>query len=172
MSPIITPYSTRLLEVRQIMKKQIMKNLIYAIILVFGMAGVVSAKEGVKKVIQSKQNFETTYENVEKLLKEKNLTIFTEFKHSDWAKDVDESLNPTKVIVFGNPKVGTDLMRKNQNIAIELPLKIVIWQDNSGKVFLSATDIKGIAKKYGIKNQKVIGNISKLLGQILQNAAK
>lgn len=148
-----------------------MKNLFYAIILVFGIAGTISAKEG-EKVVQSKQNFETTYENIEKFLKEKNIAIFAEFKHSDWAKDVGEPLNPTKVIVFGNPKVGTALMRENQKIAIELPLKIAIWQDKSGKVFVSATDIRGIAKKYGIKNQKVIDNIAKLLEQILQNATK
>ncbi|CBG40461.1 DUF302 domain-containing protein [Helicobacter mustelae] len=148
-----------------------MKNLFYAIILVFGIAGTISAKEG-GKVVQSKQNFETTYENIEKFLKEKNIAIFAEFKHSDWAKDVGEPLNPTKVIVFGNPKVGTALMRENQKIAIELPLKIAIWQDKSGKVFVSATDIRGIAKKYGIKNQKVIDNIAKLLEQILQNATK
>ncbi|STQ86918.1 DUF302 domain-containing protein [Helicobacter muridarum] len=151
-----------------------MKNLIYTIILVVGMVtNIIDAKESnIKKAMQSRHSFETTFENVEKFLKEKNITIFAEFKHSDWASSVDEELNPTKVIVFGNPKVGTALMRENQNIAIELPLKIVVWQDPNGKVFVNTTDIKDIAKRYGIKNQKVIDNIAKLLAQIVENATK
>ncbi|WP_104722017.1 DUF302 domain-containing protein [Helicobacter mesocricetorum] len=134
----------------------------------FILASLVKAMEPIK----SKYDFNTTYENTKKLLTQKNIPIFAEFDHSKNAKDVGLELNATKVIVFGNPKVGTFLMQENPKISMELPLRISIWEDTQHNTYIAYTDIKELAKKYAIKNNQIVENIHKLLEEIIKTSAK
>ncbi|MDE5603349.1 MAG: DUF302 domain-containing protein [Helicobacter sp.] len=122
--------------------------------------------------IKSKYDFNTTYENTKKFLIQKNMPIFAEFDHGKNAKEVGLELNSTKVIVFGNPKVGTFLMQENPEISLELPLKISIWEDAQNNAYIAYTDIKKLAKEYNIKNNQVVENINKFLQEIVKNSAK
>ncbi len=102
----------------------------------------------------------------------KNLTIFAEFDHRQNALDVKLDLRPTFVIVFGDPAVGTYLMQENQQIAIELPLKLVIWQDENNIANIGYLSIKNLAKQYGIKNQKVVDKIESLMQNLISKYAQ
>lgn len=134
----------------------------------FMLASLANAMEPIK----SKYDFNTTYENTKKFLMQKDTPIFAEFDHGKNAKDVGLELNATKVIVFGNPKVGTFLMQEKPEIALELPLKISIWEDSKHNTYITTTDIKELAKKYNIKNSKVIDNIDKFLKEIIKSSSK
>lgn len=136
------------------------------ILSMFIVANIANATEAVK----SKYDFETTMKNIKNIMTEKKIPVFAEFDHAKNAKDVELELNPTSVIVFGNPKVGTFLMQENQKIAIELPLRISVWKDAKNNVFVNSTDIKSLAKQYNIKNTKVVDNINNLLAEIIKSS--
>ncbi|RDU72308.1 DUF302 domain-containing protein [Helicobacter aurati] len=124
------------------------------------------------QIVKSRYDFDTTINNVYTFLTQRNIPIFTEFNHSKNAQEAELQLYPTKVIVFGNPKVGTLLMQENQQIGIELPLKIIVWEDSKRNVFVTSTDIKNLARQYRLTNNNVVENIAQLLTEILNHSAK
>ena len=124
------------------------------------------------EMTKSQYDFETTISNAYVFLTQKDIPIFAEFNHAKNAKDAGLPLNRTKVIVFGNPKVGTLLMQENQQIGIELPLKIIVWEDSGHNVFVASTDINELAKRYGITNRAIVDNIAQLLANIIHYSTK
>ena len=78
-----------------------------------------------------------TLEKLETIVQEKGLTIVARIDHSGDAAKVGLTMLPTKLLIFGNPKSGTPLMAASPSVAIDLPLKALIWQDADGKVWLS-----------------------------------
>lgn len=121
--------------------------------------------------IKSKYDFETTLGNVKSEIERLNIEIFAEYDHAANAAKVGDKLNPTSVIVFGNPKAGTPLMQENQQIAIELPLRMSVYQNDKNEVFVSFVDLDEIAKKYKIKNTQAITKMSGLLESIAKKAS-
>ena len=77
-----------------------------------------------------------TLKRVEALLQEKGLTIFCRVDHSGEADKVGLKMHPTQLILFGSPKGGTPVMVASPTIAIDLPLKALIWEDAGGKVWV------------------------------------
>ena len=69
-------------------------------------------------------------DRTEKILKEKNVSIFARINHSDGARKVGLIMQDEELIIFGNPQIGTPLMIESPAIGIELPLKIIAWKDN------------------------------------------
>lgn len=86
---------------------------------------------------QSKHSVEQTVENLKSLLASKGATLFALVDHSGEAKKVGITMLPTKLLIFGNPRAGTPLMLAAPSVAIDLPLKILVWEDAEGKVWLS-----------------------------------
>ena len=86
-----------------------------------------------------------TMAKLEAEVKAKGLTIFAQVDH---AAAVGLSLLPTDLLIFGNAKGGTPLMQSIQTIGIDLPLKVLVWQDASGKTWLSYNDPSWIAKRH------------------------
>jgi uncharacterized protein (DUF302 family) len=78
-----------------------------------------------------------TAEKLKGILDAKSITLFAFIDHSGEAQKVGMTMRPTKLFVFGSPKAGTPLMLATPSIAIDLPLKILIWEDESGKVWIS-----------------------------------
>lgn len=78
----------------------------------------------------SPHSVEETERRFLQVLESKGLTIFATIDHAQNAANVDLQLSPTRVVIFGNPKVGTLLMQCQQSIGIDLPLKLLIWQDD------------------------------------------
>jgi uncharacterized protein (DUF302 family) len=78
-----------------------------------------------------------TLQRLEVLLTSKGLTIFCRVDHSGEAEKAGLKMPPTKLLIFGSPKSGTPLMLASPTLAIDLPLKALVWQDDGGKVWLS-----------------------------------
>jgi uncharacterized protein (DUF302 family) len=76
------------------------------------------------------------------------MTVFSTIDHAEAAKQVGLTLRPTTVIAFGNPAAGTKLMQANQVAGIDLPLKILLWEDDSGKARLTYNDPAWIAERH------------------------
>src|SRR5262249_18534229 len=77
----------------------------------------------------------------------RGLTVFARIDHAAGAAEVGLSLPPTWLLIFGNAKAGTPLMQSAQTIGIDLPLKALVWQDASGKTWLSYNDPAWLAKR-------------------------
>ncbi|MGA7763633.1 MAG: DUF302 domain-containing protein [Candidatus Binataceae bacterium] len=78
-----------------------------------------------------------TAEKLQAILRAKGIALFALVDHSGEAAKVGMKIRPTKLLIFGNPKAGTPLMQASPSIAIDLPLKILIWEDAEGKVWVS-----------------------------------
>jgi len=122
--------------------------------------------------IESQLNVKTTADRLEKILKEKGMTIFNRIKHSKSAEKVGIQLNDTELIIFGNPKAGSPLMKCQQTIAIDLPQKALVWKDKNNKVWISYNDMRYLEKRHDVKNcEKAISKVEKILANITTSAA-
>ena len=99
---------------------------------------------------QSPLTFEETVAAIQKTLNSKGITIFATIDHQAAAKAVGETMPPATVLIVGNPKVGTALMQENPLLAIELPLKILIYEEGK-TVNIRYEKVAAIAEKYHIK---------------------
>ena len=130
----------------------------------------VNAAEGLTN-IQSDFNVEETATRLENILKAKGMTVFKRISHSGGAKKVGIELRDTELIIFGNPKVGSPLMKCQQSVAIDLPQKALIWQDDTSTTWVSYNDPRYIEKRHGITGcEEVIIKIEKALAGITQAA--
>ena len=86
-------------------------------------------------------------------VKAKGLTIFARIDHAAGAAAVGLPLRPTELLLFGNAKGGTPLMQAVQTIGIDLPLKVLVWQDASGDTWLSYNDPSWLAKRHGLAHE-------------------
>ena len=91
-----------------------------------------------------------TMDRLEVEVKAKGFTVFARIDHAAGAAAVGMPLRPTEVLIFGNARGGTPLMQDNQSIAIDLPLKVLVHQDEAGKVWLSYDDPGWIAQRHGL----------------------
>jgi uncharacterized protein (DUF302 family) len=91
-----------------------------------------------------------TMDRLETEVKVKGLTVFARINHAAGAAEVGLSLRPTELLIFGNAKGGTPLMQSNQTVGIDLPLKVLVWEDASGNTWLSYNDPSWIAKRHGL----------------------
>jgi len=83
-------------------------------------------------------------------VKAKGLTIFARIDHAAGAAEAGLPLRPTDLLIFGNARGGTPLMQAEQTIGIDLPLKMLVWQDASGATWLSYNDPTWLAKRHGL----------------------
>ena len=80
----------------------------------------------------------------------RGMTVFARIDHAAGAAAVGLPLRPTELLIFGNAKGGTPLMQSEQTIGIDLPLKALVWQDASGRTWLSYNDPSWLAKRHGL----------------------
>src|ERR1700688_1369757 len=91
-----------------------------------------------------------TMDRLEAEVKARGMTVFARVDHAAGAAEVGLQLRPTVVLIFGNAKAGTPLMQANQAIGIDLPLKALVFQDASGKVWLAYNDPSWLASRHGL----------------------
>ena len=120
---------------------------------------------------ESSFGVDETMDRVEAQLKALDIPIFARFDHGLNAGEVGLELRPTKVVVFGAPKVGTKLMQDNPSIAIELPLRIAVWEDAAGSVWAAFPQMKQLGAEYGMADSLVIANMQRLLETIVRKSA-
>jgi uncharacterized protein (DUF302 family) len=147
-----------------------MRYLLCTLMAIFFFASVTYADNGIIS-IKSSHDVKTTVDRLENILREKGMTVFIKINHAEGAQKVGKKLRPTELIIFGNPEVGTPLMQCGQSVAIDLPQKALIWQDEAGQVWLSYNDPKYLASRHSIKEcGEVIKKIQKALGNFARMA--
>lgn len=109
-----------------------------------------------------------TADRFEQLAKDRGLTVFARIDHAAGASNVGKSLRPTELIIFGNPKAGTPFMQCSQTVAIDLPLKALIWEDASSEVWIGYNDPAYIAARHGAAQCPVVENIRKALSSLVE----
>ncbi|WP_176763200.1 DUF302 domain-containing protein [Riemerella columbipharyngis] len=129
-----------------------------------------SAQERIQ--IQSDFSFEETSERLTQTLGEKNIKIFAVIDHHAEASTAGLTLLPTRLIIFGSPKVGTLLMQEQQSIGLDLPLKMLITEDVHGRVWLTYIPVVQLQQSYALSPSAVIENIGKLQQLLAQKATK
>lgn len=95
----------------------------------------------------------TVQETLDRLatgLAARGMTLFARIDHAAGAAAIGMSLRPTELVIFGNPRGGTPLMQSRQTSGIDLPLKMLGWQDEGGQTRLSWNDPNWIAQRHGI----------------------
>jgi uncharacterized protein (DUF302 family) len=114
-----------------------------------------------------------TLDRLEADVKAKGLTVFARIDHAAGATAVGLQLLPTAVLVFGNGRGGTPLMQSSQLIGLELPIKVLVWQDTSGKTWLSYEDPANLAKRFGLpaETATAVGNLAGVLKALTARAA-
>jgi len=109
--------------------------------------------------IPSKHSVDETVEKLKGILEAKGVTLFALVDHSGEAEKVGLKMRPTKLLIFGNPKGGTLVMLAAPSVAIDLPLKILIWEDGAGKVWVSYNSPAYLQERHGVP-QDLLQNIS------------
>ena len=148
-----------------------MKKIILAALSILFIAVPAVAADGMVNV-PSTFNVEETADRMESILKEKGMTVFNRIKHSEGAARVGIELRKTELILFGNPKVGSPLMKCQQSVALDLPQKALIWEDENARVWISYNDPGYLEKRHNITGcDEVIAQIEKALAGITKAAA-
>jgi len=118
----------------------------------------VKNKNGIVDV-PSNHSVDETVERVKGILQSKGVTLFALIDHSGEAEKVGMKMRPTKLLIFGNPKGGTPLMLAAPSVAIDLPLKILVWEDSQGKVWVSYNSPEYLQQRHGLP-QELLANIA------------
>lgn len=107
----------------------------------------------------SHHSVEETVERLQALLQAKGVTLFALVDHSGEAQKVGMEMRPTKLLIFGSPQAGTPLMLAAPSVAIDLPLKILVWEDGEGKVWISYNSPEYLQERHGLPRE-LLGNIA------------
>lgn len=123
--------------------------------------------------VESKHSVKDTADKLEAILKSKGMTVFTRIDHAAGAKKVGKDLRPTELVIFGNPKIGTPLMHCAQSVAIDLPQKMLIWQDDKGTTWLGYNDPAHLKKRHNIEGcDPILKKVTGALGKFAAAASK
>ncbi len=123
--------------------------------------------------VKSSHSVADTADKLEAVLKSKGMTVFTRINHAAGAKKVGKELRPTELVIFGNPKVGTPIMQCAQSVAIDLPQKMLIWQDAKGDTWLGYNDPAHLKKRHSIEGcDAVLKKVTGALGKFAAAASK
>lgn len=149
-----------------------MKNKIKAIVVGSLLSCSAFASDGLVSV-PSEFSVTETANRFANIIEKKGLKLFARINHKENAAGVDLELRPTELVMFGNPKVGTPLMQCTQRVAIDLPQKALIWEDEKGKVWFSYNDPSYLKQRHSVEGcDKVIDKITTVLGKLSQAATQ
>ena len=109
--------------------------------------------------IASRYPVDETVKRLEAVLAEKGVRLFALIDHSGEAEKIGMKMRPTKLLIFGNPKGGTPLMVAAPSLAIDLPLKALVAQDEGGKVWISYNSPEYLQQRHGVP-EDLIKNIA------------
>jgi uncharacterized protein (DUF302 family) len=121
--------------------------------------------------VESPHDVATTIDKLEAVLESKGMNVFGRVDHAANAEKVGLSLRPTQLLLFGNPNLGTPLMVSAQSAAMDLPQKMLAFQDESGNVFLSWDDPQYLKERHGIEGcDEILTKISAALANFAKAA--
>jgi uncharacterized protein (DUF302 family) len=109
--------------------------------------------------LRSSHSVSDTLKRLEELLLARGMTILARIDHSGDAAKVGLKMQPAKLLIFGNPKGGTPLMVAAPTVALDLPLKALVWEEAEGRVWLSFNSPEYIEQRHRVPRE-LIGNIA------------
>ena len=134
---------------------------------------VITSQTPAPKGKVSTLDLETTLEKVKAAILENGFNLVGEVAHDIAAENIGETLNPTRLLIFGNPKGGTRLMQQDQRTGIDLPLKILIYEDDNGVVRLAYNDSDFFNSRYQLNaTTTVLDNVDAALETITEAGIK
>lgn len=120
----------------------------------------------------SAYGMEETLSKLRAALQGMGLNLISEVDHAKAATDNGLELRPTHVLIFGNPQVGTNLMQADQRAGLGLPLRLLVWQDEQAKVYLSYREPKDMLQDYDLNNQQDVldkmGKVFEKLSEVVR----
>jgi uncharacterized protein (DUF302 family) len=122
------------------------------------------------RVFQSHHGPVETLDRLEAAVVRHGMTIFTRIDHGAAADKVGLDLGPTVVVFFGNPRAGTPAMRAVRTLAIDLPMKVLIWQDEKGVTWLAYNDPAWLFRRHGVVDDGTDDVMNDVLGSIAGEA--
>jgi uncharacterized protein (DUF302 family) len=120
--------------------------------------------------VASRYGVDETLKRLEGVLAERGVRVFAVIDHSGEAEKVGMKMRPTKLVIFGNPKGGTPLMVAAPSLAIDLPLKVLVAEDEGGKVWVSYNSPEYLQQRHGVP-EDLIKNIA-LAGPLVAKAVE
>lgn len=139
------------------------------VLAVLGQASLAQAADGLVAV-KSRHSAPETMNRLEAAVKQRGLNVFARIDHAGGAAKVGKTLRPTELLIFGNPQGGTPLMECAQTAGIDLPLKALVWQDESAQVWLGYNDPGYLAQRHGTPACAVVENLRKALSSLAETA--
>lgn len=121
-----------------------------ALVMLTGTAALAQTAAADLVVQESKLSVKDTIDALAKALDAKGVRIVARVDHAAGAKAAGMELAPTELLIFGDPRLGTPLIRANPQIGIDLPMRVLAWQDKSGKVHVAYTRPEALKARYGI----------------------
>ena len=134
--------------------------------------GATLAATGGLVMVTSEGEFGMTVEKAREAIESRGLRIMAEVDHTANAKDIAE-LRPTFLFIFGNPKVGTQFMQRNQSAGIDLPMKLLVWEDQDGAVQVGYNDPTWLAERHELTGvDPLLTKVSGVLSGVAEDATK
>jgi len=148
-----------------------MKKLCLAFMVLVFSTALAQADDGLVKKL-SAHSVQTTMDSLENLIRNKGLTVFARIDHAAGAAEVGEVMLPTQLLIFGNPAIGTQLISSNRTVGIDLPIKVLIWEEPDGRVWIAYNDPAYLAERHGINDRdEVVQKMSRAVKGLVSAAA-
>jgi uncharacterized protein (DUF302 family) len=123
--------------------------------------------------VSSPHSVRTTIDRFEAAAKARGLTIFARVDHAAGAQKIGQTLRPTELLIFGNPQGGTPLMQCAQTIGVDLPLRVLAWQDASGGVRLGYNEPRYLVHRHRAGEcQPAVENVTRAVEAVVAEAVK
>ncbi|TNG00580.1 MAG: DUF302 domain-containing protein [Gammaproteobacteria bacterium] len=114
-----------------------------------------------------------TMDKLEAAIKEKGIPIVARVNHAAAAHKADLQLRPTEILIFGNPLLGTPLMQSSQSISLDLPLRIAVWEDESGTTKIAYHDPGIVTASHGITDKnEIVAKMTTVLEGLVNTVSK
>lgn len=127
------------------------QSVLLGIALALSVSSMAHAQDGIVSV-KSAHDVAATADKLEAALAEKGMKVFARIDHAAGAESIGETLPPMELVIFGNPKVGTGLMKCAGSAGIDLPMKALIWQDAEGATWFGYNDMSYLSTRHGMSD--------------------
>ena len=121
---------------------------------------------------ESHCSVDKTVKHIKNIVKSKGLSVFAVINHHGNAKSVGMKLNESKMVIFGNPKLGTALMQQDMTVGLDLPIRILVYKDTEGKVQMAYRDGSWLEGKHILNAPKKIAQMNKAMDKITTKAGQ
>jgi uncharacterized protein (DUF302 family) len=121
-------------------------------------------------VVESPFPAKETMDRAEAVVRQRNLIVFARIDHAAGAAKIGKVLRPTELLMFGHPKGGTPFMECAQTVGIDLPLKLLVWEDAEGRTWLGYNDPGYLAQRHGVADCPAVGDLRNALATLTRAA--